>query len=363
MSRRRALVICPGRGTYNRDELGYLGRHHAGKRDLLDMVDGYRARLGKPTVSALDGAKRFSAATHVRGDNASPLIHTCAYADFLDIDRDGFDVVAVTGNSMGWYIALACAGSMQAEAGLAIVDTMGWLMHEHGVGGQLVYPLVGEDWRESPGRRGELMELLAEIDNRPGHSASLSIDLGGMLVFAADEPGLAALIDALPKLGERYPMRLPYHAAFHSVLQSEVAIKGREALREDLFAAPAIPLIDGRGQIWRPRETRPVELRDYTLGAQVVAPYDFARAVRTGLREFAPDALIVLGPGTTLGGAVAQVLVGEQWLGMTDKASFQSLQRDHPFMLSMALPEQRELASGRQAPAPLPDANKSSNRD
>lgn len=345
MSRRRALLVCPGRGTYTRDELGYLARHHAAKRDLLAMVDGHREANRKPTVTALDSAERYSAAVHGRGDNASPLIYACAYADFLDLDRDGFDVVAVTGNSMGWYVALACAGAVTARAGLTVVDTMGALMHAHGVGGQIVHPVVGDDWRELAGRRGELMALLAEIDRRPGHSASLSIDLGGLLVFAADDAGLAALTEALPPVGGRYPMRLANHAAFHSPLQAPVAAMGRDALGEQLFAQPTVPMIDGRGHIWRPRETRPAELRAYTLGEQVVAPYDFARAVRTGLREFAPDAVIVLGPGTTLGGAVAQVLVAERWRGMTDKAAFQALQRDDPFMLSMAMPDQRAIAA------------------
>lgn len=346
MSRRRALVVCPGRGAYNREELGYLARHHAAKRELLAMVDGYRARAGKPTVTALDGAASFSAATHLRGDNASPLIYACAYADHLDIDRDGFDVVAVTGNSMGWYVALACAGAVEAQAGLAIVDTMGALMHAHGVGGQLLYPVVGEDWLEPPGWRRELLDLLAEVDARPGCSASLSIDLGGMLVFAGDEPGLAALTAALPPLAGRYPLRLPGHAAFHAPLQAPVAALGRDALGVDLFGSPSIPLIDGRGHIWRPRETRSAELRAYTLGEQVTAPYDFARAVRTGLREFAPDALIVLGPGTTLGGAVAQTLVAQRWRGLVDKAAFQAVQRIAPFMLSMALRDQRAIAAG-----------------
>jgi [acyl-carrier-protein] S-malonyltransferase len=40
------------------------------------------------------------------GDNASLLIYACALADFAAIDRDRFEVVAVTGNSMGWYLAL-----------------------------------------------------------------------------------------------------------------------------------------------------------------------------------------------------------------------------------------------------------------
>ena len=30
-----AVVICPGRGTYTKTELGYLSRHHADKAALL----------------------------------------------------------------------------------------------------------------------------------------------------------------------------------------------------------------------------------------------------------------------------------------------------------------------------------------
>lgn len=336
--KRRALVVAPGRGTYNRTELGSLVRLHGGKRDFLAMADSYRAERGKPTLTELDGAARFESGVHLRGDNASPLILACAYGDFLDIDRDGFDIVAVTGNSMGWYVALACAGAVSADSGLAIVDTMGTLMHEHGVGGQTVYPHVDADWRALPGRRDELLGL-AEA-----HGVQLSIDLGGMLVFAGDEAGLTALEAVLPA-EDRYPLRLPGHAAFHTPMLAHVAASGQELLPAGLFAAPDAPLIDGRGHIWRPRETRPGELRDYTLGTQVTESYDFARAIRTGLREFAPDAVIVLGPGATLSGSVAQSLIGIGWRGMTDKASFQKMQADEPFVLAMGLDEQRRIAT------------------
>ncbi len=349
MTRRRAVVICPGRGAYNRDELGSLARLHGDKTEFLDMVDAYRTVRGKDPVRALDAAASFSASHHSRGDNASPLIYACAFSDFLDLDRDRLDVVAVTGNSMGWYIALACAGAVSPEAGLEIVDTMGALMHERGVGGQLVYPVVDEQWREIAGKRAELVAMLHEIDALPGHSASLSIDLGGMLVFAANEPGLAALAKALPPVGDRYPMRLNQHAAFHSPLQQPVALEGQRLLGVDLFHAPATPMIDGRGHIWRPREVRPCDLRNYTLGAQVTEPYDFARAVRTSLREFAPDLLIVLGPGGTLGGAVAQTLIAERWRGLANKADFQAFQQRDPFLLAMSIPDQRDLAQVRQS--------------
>ena len=109
---RSAVVICPGRGTYNKAELGYLKRHHADKKDFIAMVDAYRAEHDQPAISVLDGAERYSVGTFSRGDNASPLIYACAYSDFLSIDRSKLEIVAVTGNSMGWYIALACAGAL-----------------------------------------------------------------------------------------------------------------------------------------------------------------------------------------------------------------------------------------------------------
>ena len=38
-----ALVVCPGRGTYGKNELGYLGRHHNRHRDLIERFDSIRA--------------------------------------------------------------------------------------------------------------------------------------------------------------------------------------------------------------------------------------------------------------------------------------------------------------------------------
>ena len=33
--KQRVVVICPGRGTYNKEELGYLKRLHADKVELV----------------------------------------------------------------------------------------------------------------------------------------------------------------------------------------------------------------------------------------------------------------------------------------------------------------------------------------
>lgn len=340
--KKTAVLICPGRGTYNAPELGYIARHHG---DQLAEFDAYRLTQGQQTVSALDGAAKFSAKLHTRGDNASPLIYAASLLDAQAISDD-FDIVAVTGNSMGWYIALAVAGAATPIAGFEIVNTMGTLMQERLIGGQVLYPFVDDNWQEITGKRDELLALVHQIDARKGHRLAVSIHLGGMLVVAGDEAGLAAFEAAVPAY-DRYPMRLPNHAAFHTDLQAPVAVAGQARLGVDLFGTPDIPLIDGRGAIWWPGATNPAALRDYTLGIQVTETYDFTRAIEVAAREFAPDVFIVTGPGATLGGAIAQSLIGIGWDAIGDKATFQARQSASPILIAMGRDEQRLNATKR----------------
>jgi [acyl-carrier-protein] S-malonyltransferase len=337
-----AVVICPGRGTYTKSELGYLGRHFADKT-LLAAFDRQRAADGLDPLAALDGAATYSVARHTRGDNASALIYACTLGDFHAIE--GVEIVAVTGNSMGWYSALACGGALTPDAGFRIANTMGRLMQDSLIGGQTIYPCTGDDWSPDPQRKAGLMALVADIGSRSGHVLALSIDLGGMLVLAGNEAGLRAFEAAVPPVQGRFPMRLANHAAFHTALQAPVAAEGRALLSQALFRQPYLPLIDGRGHVWWPGATDTQALRDYTLGHQVTEPFDFARAVAHAAREFAPDIFIITGPGTTLGGAVAQSLVQANWKGLRSKADFQTLQKTAPLMVSMGMEDQRRLVT------------------
>ena len=84
-------------------------------------------------------------------------------------------------------------------------------------------------------------------------------------------------------------------------------------------------------------------LYNYTLDHQVTETYNFTRAITTAAHEFAPDLFIVSGPGTTLGGAVAQSLICADWRGMSDKTSFKSQQDLQPMLISMGMDDQRGL--------------------
>ena len=337
-----ALAVCPGRGSYGKAELGYLKRLHGDKAELIAAVDRKRAERGEPTISELDGAERFSVSTHTRGDIASPLIFTASYADFLAIDRSRFDIAAVTGNSMGWYTALACSGAVGPEPGFAIVDAMGRHSQAGEPGGQVLVTAVDEEWREVPGLREAMLALARSIDARPGCDLSVSIELGGMIVFAGNEAGLAALLaEAPPTHGGREPMRLVNHGPFHSALMQGSSERARAELPADWFAGPRVPMIDGRGHVWAPFASNSQALWHYTFVTQILETYHFTRALQVAVREYAPDRIILLGPGDSLGGAIAQALIGIEWLGLRSKQDFQDMQAHEPFLLSMGREDQR----------------------
>ena len=341
---RTAVVICPGRGAYNKPDLGYLHRHHTDRMQLFHSFDAIRIEAAQVPVTALDSADRHTASTYSRGDVASPLIYAASLADAQALAQN-IEVVAVTGNSMGWYIALAVGKALSPEDGFRVVNTMGTLMQDHLIGGQLVYPFTGDSWVNNPVRKTEVLADVARINGIEGHDLALSINLGGVLVLAGNEDGLKAFEASQPMVLDRFPMRLANHAGFHTALQTPVAAEARAQLGADLFGQPDHPLIDGRGSIWWPGATDTQALWDYTLGHQVTETYDFTRAIQTAAREFAPDLFIVTGPGATLSGAVAQSLVLSDWRGMGDKAAFQAQQAADPILIAMGRDEQRALAT------------------
>lgn len=340
-----AVVICPGRGSYDAQTLGYLQRHHSG-HDLVRLVDDYRRQRGEVTVSELDRMPEYRSAWHAAGEHASALIHACALADFSAIDRERFEVVAVTGNSMGWYLALAAAGALDPHAAITLVNTMGSMMREGLIGGQLLYPVVDERWQPQPELELLLQTELERVNEISGCAAYLSIDLGGIRVIGGNYKALEELKRRLPPSQGRYPMLLARHAAFHTPLLAAVSSRARELLPATLFQRPDLPLIDGRGYIWQPLATDITMLHDYTLGHQVVAPFDFSSALNVAIKEFAPDRLILLGPGASLGATIGQLLVRERWLGLGDKEQFKQRQAEDPFLLSMGIEAERRQVVG-----------------
>lgn len=330
----RAVIVCPGRGSYGRAQLGSLRAGH----EIVDALDRLRAGLGRPPVSELDGAAEYAPRLHAAGEHASLLTFACTAVDLAAIDRARVEVVGVTGNSMGFYTALYAAGALELLEAARLVETLGHYQANRVIGGQLIYPLVDDDWRPSP----ELRAAVAEALRAPGVHAS--IRLGGSIVLGADEAGLAHARAALPPLergGLRYPLQLALHSAFHTPLMAETSARARADLADLAIRSPAITLVAGDATVHRPWAD-PAAILRYTLGPQVVEPFDLERAVATAAGELGPDAVVLPGPGDNLGGAVAQILISRRWRGLRDRRDFLEAQAgDRPLVLSMSRPEQR----------------------
>lgn len=341
--KRSAVVICPGRGTYNKEELGFLKRYHTNKKSFIDGMDAYRRDVQQPTISELDAAEKYRPSSHNTGDNASAIIYTCAMADFLSIDKEQFDIVAVTGNSMGWYLALAAGGAADFNTGMHVVNSMGTLMHKQAQGGQVLYPICDENWRYDEALAKQLEETIAKISADPQAEVYQSIDLGSMAVIAANAYGVKQLLSSLPKAQDRYPFALPNHGAFHSSLMRPISDIAINTFDKNIFNQPTLPLIDGRGHIWQPHSTDVQALYRYTFDHQVCQTYNYSKAIEVACKEFAPDCLIILGPGTTLGPPTAQQLIKMNWRDIDSKETFKRIQQNDPFILSMGFDNQRNL--------------------
>ncbi|WP_141733168.1 ACP S-malonyltransferase [Oligoflexus tunisiensis] len=325
--KKRIVVIAPGRGSYTTETLGYLKKHKHPRQEFLANLDRQRQAIGEPAISELDAKEKFSPSLHTRGEHASTLIYACSYFDFMAIPRDEYEIVAVTGNSMGWYLAMAFAGALDSEGAFQVIQTMGSMMKHEIIGGQIIYPVLDDSWQPDDEREQRVQALIQKVNGEGIGQAHVSIWLGGFYVIGGDQPGLQYLLKNLPKVGD-YPFQLVNHAAFHTPLLYETSRRAMELIPARFFNRPQLPLIDGRGRIWQPYATDVDELYDYTLGHQVYATYDFNAAVTVALKEFAPDALWLLGPGSSLGGAIGQVMVKNKWQNVVDKDSFKAKSKE-----------------------------------
>jgi [acyl-carrier-protein] S-malonyltransferase len=327
---KRAVILCPGRGSYTEKTLRSLPDNHP----WVERVEALRREYGLVSLVELDRAAKWDPKLHLAPQNVSPLIWLISMLDAASAMRE-YRIAAVAGNSMGWYTALAVGGALDFDDGFRLMQEMSILQQEHSSGGQVIYPQVDEQWRSDP----NLVESVRAALASSGGEAFPSIGLGGQAVLAGTEAGIAHLLRSLPKvkLGQNsYPIRLMGHGPYHTPLLQPVADKAHATLSKLRFQRPRVHLIDGQGTRWSPYSADAAAIRDYTLGAQITQPYDFTLSVRVGLREYAPDRLVLPGPGNPLGSISAQIVIQEGWRGIRSRADFDAVQQsEHPIVHSM----------------------------
>lgn len=330
----RAVVAFPGRGAYGAGSLHALPLDHR----FVRRAETLRGDFELTPLRHLDGADRLDPRIHLRPANAAAMTFLIGMLDAARIAAD-HEVVAVVADSIGWYTALAATGALEFDDAFRLAQEMA-LLHEQplpadGPGGQVIYPLTDDAWKPDPALAAAVDRALAAGNGNVHRSE----DLGGYAVLAGTETGVGRLLEALPpiRVGQRsYPLRLALHGPDHTPLVGHVVAAAQRLMAELTWRAPRVTLIDGRGVRFTPWSTDPGELARYTLDEQVVTPYRFATSLRVALREYAPDVVVLPGPGTSLGGICGQVIVAEGYRGARSRAGFESIQAGRkPILLSM----------------------------
>ena len=142
-NKKRIVVVCPGRGSYSEETSGYLKKSKIVK-EQIKFIDQKRVELNEPTVTELD-TMPFKKTLHMKGENASILIYSCSLKRF-SINNSSTEIVAIAGNSMGWYSALSFSGALNQLNSFKVIQTMGSMMKESIIGGQIIYPIINESW-------------------------------------------------------------------------------------------------------------------------------------------------------------------------------------------------------------------------
>ena len=337
MNRKRIVIICPGRGSYTRETQGYLNKYKESHIDKINYMDKQRFKAGLNSLTDLD-TTTFKSNIHMKGENASILIYASSLIDYHSIDQSKYKIVGIIGNSMGWYSTLAFSQSLDYQSSYALIDTMGSMMKDNIIGGQIIYSLTDGNWKID----NDLKEKCQNEINKVG--AQISIYLGGYLVIGAEQTVLNKLLKTLPKNG-KYPFQLPFHAAFHTSLLESISQKAKSIFSSDIFLKPKMPIIDGSGHIWTPWSTNEIDLYNYTLGHQVYKPFNFTKTLTVAMKELSPDNIVLLGPGNTLGGVIGQIICQIKWKNILSKDNFVKRQKENPFLISMGIPNQREIIS------------------
>lgn len=323
MTKPTAVLFCPGRGSYGKDELGWIGRtlRPGPVSDALDACDAWRRSQSRPTLREIDGAEKFRPGLHLDGDNAAELIYFGTMSQ-LEALHERFTIVAVAGNSLGWYTALPASGALDPTNGWRLVATMASLQKQV-AGGQVLTTIVDDQWRTEPRLQVAVMAVLDALRDRGEATyCDHSIRLGGHEVLAGTEAAITELLTHLPKVkvGDRdFPFRLAGHGPFHTRLCQPVSDQALQLLADLPVREPACHLIDGFGNVHSPWSADPRELLQYTLTRQVLETFDFSACVRTAMREFQPDVLLCAGPGNSLRAPVGHCVLREGWRGVHDK--------------------------------------------
>ena len=208
---------------------------------------------------------------------------------------DGAKPAAMAGHSLGEYTALTCAGAIEFQDAVAVVQRRAELM-QHAV----------------PAGAGAMAAILGLDDQAVRNACSNAADTGvaeaanfnspGQVVVAGQRAAIERVIELAKEAGARRAIMLPVSVPSHSTLMLDAGEALAEPLNAAAFRAPSIPVINAEDAV---PYSDASDIRE-RLTRQVSSPVRWVDTVQRLIADGATS-IVECGPGKVLTGLIKRI--------------------------------------------------------
>jgi [acyl-carrier-protein] S-malonyltransferase len=284
----RYAILFPGQGS---QKVGMGADVFSARPDLL--VETADRVLGWPLEALVaEGPQEELTKT----EHAQPALFAVSYA-LWEMLRNALPSApaAAAGHSLGEYTALAAAGSLSYEDGLALVAERGRAMADAPSANDPsgMAALIGADLEHAE-------RLAADRRAEGGRLWVANVNTPSQIVLAGSRPDIEWLSENARSLGIRRAIPLDVAGAFHSPYMEPAAERLASALERTEFEEQEFP-------VYANTTGMPVEDPARQLGEQLVKPVQFAAT----LEQMAADGIstfVHVGPGDVTAGLVKRTI-------------------------------------------------------
>ncbi len=225
-----------------------------------------------------------------------PSIFSVSMAAFQVLKRE-FHVNAVmsAGHSLGEYSALVCAGALEFDEAVRVLERRGAFMQEAVPPGDGAMAAIIGMSREDVEGVCEKVGGTVEIANLNG---------AGQIVISGNADPVRKAMKLLKKLGARRAVELSVSAPFHSSLMGPAALRLSPLLKDMSLKRPLFPVVANLTARPYPGE----EEIPLSLERQIYSPVKWEETMEFFSQE--RGVLIEAGPGKVLTGLARRMLKG-----------------------------------------------------
>ncbi|EID4423154.1 ACP S-malonyltransferase [Vibrio vulnificus] len=219
----------------------------------------------------------------------------------------------LAGHSLGEYSALVCAGVIDFQEAIKLVELRGQLMQEAVPAGTgAMYAIIGLD--------DEAIAKACEEAEQGEVVSPVNFNSPGQVVIAGSKDAVERAGALCKEAGAKRALPLPVSVPSHCALMKPAAEKLAVALESIEFKAPQLPVINNVDVV---AETDPAKIKD-ALVRQLYSPVRWTESVEL-MSSQGVEKLLEMGPGKVLTGLTKRIVKSLEAAAVNDVASLDAV--------------------------------------